>query len=212
MPTSITTYKPSVRIRPLDNSWGLITFGAILIRRRGLSLGQMIVVSGLPASGKSTLARNLGTELGLEVIDKDDFLERYLTRGSSFDTEHRQQSSRLADREFESAARRAGSAILVSHWRHPDSDSASGTPSEWLREFNHLVEVFCDRTPLTAVHRFQSRHRHPGHGDSRWSRGASIEQFENYAANGPLGVGRLVVVNTEEPIDIATVAERCSNT
>jgi hypothetical protein len=172
----------------------------------------MIIVSGLPASGKSTLARNLATELGLAVIDKDDFLTRHLMGRSYFDAEYRQKSSRLADREFEDAAHQAGSAVLVSHWRHPDSDSTSGTPSDWLRGFDDLVEVFCDCTPLTAVQRFSSRHRHPGHGDSRWNRDESIKQFEDYAAIGPLGIGRLIVVNTEEPIDIATVADRCGNT
>jgi hypothetical protein len=172
----------------------------------------MIVVSGLPASGKSSLAHGLAIELGLVVIDKDDFLEHHLTDHLFFSADYRQRSSRIADREFKEAAQRVDSAILVSHWRHPGSNSQSGTPSEWLREFDDVVEIACLCSPLTAVTRFQSRNRHPGHDDSRWSREALIEQFENYAANGPLGVGRLIVVNTEEPLDIAEVAERCIKT
>jgi cytidylate kinase len=172
----------------------------------------MIIVSGPPASGKSTLARDLAAELGLVVIDKDDFLECHLATHASFSADRRQQSSRSADREFEEAARQVDSAILVSHWRHPGSDSQSGTPSEWLREFDDVVEIFCLCSPLTAVQRFQSRDRHPGHGDSRWSRDEQIEQFENYVSLGPLGVGRLIVVNTEQPIDTADVAGRCTTT
>ena len=34
-----------------------------------------VVVSGLPASGKSTLSRRLATALSLPMLDKDDILE-----------------------------------------------------------------------------------------------------------------------------------------
>jgi len=37
---------------------------------------RFIVVSGLPASGKSTLARRLAPALGLPLLDKDEILER----------------------------------------------------------------------------------------------------------------------------------------
>ena len=35
-----------------------------------------VVVSGLPASGKTTLARRLASVLELPLIDKDDILDR----------------------------------------------------------------------------------------------------------------------------------------
>ena len=34
-----------------------------------------VVVSGLPASGKTTLAKSLALALGLRLLDKDDILE-----------------------------------------------------------------------------------------------------------------------------------------
>ena len=36
---------------------------------------RLVVVSGLPASGKSTVARTLAGALGLPLLDKDVFLE-----------------------------------------------------------------------------------------------------------------------------------------
>ena len=39
----------------------------------------VVAMSGLPASGKSTLARRLGPLLGIPVVDRDDLLEAPFT-------------------------------------------------------------------------------------------------------------------------------------
>ena len=39
-----------------------------------------VVISGLPGSGKTTLARRLAQALNLPLIDKDDILELCLSR------------------------------------------------------------------------------------------------------------------------------------
>jgi adenylate kinase family enzyme len=174
-------------------------------------MAQTIIVSGLPASGKSTLAQALGAVLGLLVIDKDDFLERHLVDRASFSAGYREESSRRADQEFEDAARQADSAILVSHWRHPKSESQSGTPTEWLRELDDAVEIYCVCSPPVAVERFRSRVRHPGHGDSRWNQDETLQQFETFAGYGPLGIRRLIIVNTQEHLDIPEISKRCTN-
>lgn len=104
------------------------------------------MISGLPASGKSSLAHQLGQELGFSVIDKDDFLEGLLESATEFDAEFRSRSSREADVQFEKATRAAGNVILVSHWRHPGDQFESGTPTEWLSEFG-----FCDGLKTIAL-------------------------------------------------------------
>jgi shikimate kinase len=47
---------------------------------------SIIVITGLPASGKTTIARLLREELGVVVNDKDDFLETLLGSVQEFDT------------------------------------------------------------------------------------------------------------------------------
>lgn len=65
----------------------------------------IIVITGLPASGKTTLARLLARELGFDVIDKDDFLEALLGTVEEFDAEFRYRCSREAGKQFVEAAR-----------------------------------------------------------------------------------------------------------
>lgn len=170
---------------------------------------SIIVISGLPASGKTSLAHLLGEELGFAVIDKDDFLEVLLGSVQEFNSEFRFKCSREADKLFEEAARGAGNAILVSHWKGPDEHGESGTPSDWLREFDNVIEIVCHCSVATALQRFRNRDRHPGHGDYRSEQGALQDWFEEDSRRGPLGVGSLITVNTEEIVDIKKLAQKC---
>lgn len=170
---------------------------------------SIIVISGLPASGKTTLAHLLGAELGFAVIDKDDFLEVLLGSVQEFDAEFRHRCSREADKQFEEAARVAGDAILVSHWQRPDEHRESGTPSAWLREFDTVIEIVCHCSVATAVQRFKNRNRHPGHGDNRSELSVLSRWFEEDSLRGQLGIGSLITVNTEAIVDIKKLAQEC---
>lgn len=167
------------------------------------------MISGLPASGKTTLAHLLGEELGFGVIDKDDFLEALLGSVQEFDAEFRFRCSREADKQFEEAARAAGDVILVSHWQGPDEDRESGTPSAWLREFDSVIEIVCHCSVATALQRFRNRNRHPGHGDNRSDLSVLVSWLEEDSLRSPLGIGSLVTVNTEAIVDIEKLALEC---
>lgn len=169
---------------------------------------SVIVITGLPASGKTTLAHLLGDELGFVVIDKDDFLETLLGSVQEFNAEFRNRCSRIADKQFEEAARAAGNVILVSHWQGPDEHRESGTPSAWLREFESVIEVACQCPVATAVQRFKNRNRHPGHGDNRSDLSVLLNWFEEDNLRGPLDLGPVIQVNTEGPVDIKKLGQK----
>lgn len=160
-------------------------------------MSRFIIVSGLPASGKSTIAAALATSLLLPLIDKDDLLERLFQAEGALDVGRRQELSRVADRDFARRARESDGAILASWWRHPHSEGDSGTPTAWLAALpGARIEVYCQCDPAQAAERFLSRKRHPGHLDGRWTYPALLASFDQQALLGPLRIGDLIEVDT----------------
>lgn len=168
-----------------------------------------IVVSGLPASGKSTVGAELAQRLQLPLLDKDDYLEGlFETRGCA-DESTRRRLSRESDMLFQRDVLEQRAAVLVSHWRPHRSGPDSGTPLEWIAEsFGRIVELHCDCAVETATHRFATRKRHPGHGDDRRKMDEIQSWFSAYAACLPLSVGTLIAVPSEHEIDYARLQRR----
>jgi hypothetical protein len=165
-----------------------------------------VIVSGVPAAGKSTVGAGLASLSSLPLFDKDRFLEALFSSAGVEGAAERRSLSSRADRELESAVREAPRAIVVSWWRHPKSTVDSGTPTGWLRDLRgKLVEVYCDSLPETAAQRFLGRQRHPGHLDGRWSRTELLAQLTAAARLGPLNIAPLVRVDASEPLDFAAV-------
>lgn len=165
-------------------------------------MNRYIIVSGVPASGKSTVARLIAHGLALPVLDKDDYLESMFEAGGLGDAELRRKSSRLADQELRNQAERSKGAVIASWWKHPLSSADSGTRTDWLASLPGIrVEVHCCCSPGVAARRFVERRRHPGHLDSRWSYAELLTRFTQDAALGPLGVGCVVKVQTDCEVD-----------
>lgn len=167
-------------------------------------MNRRVVVSGLPASGKSTVARAVAHELALPVLDKDFFLESLFESNVVSDEQSRRKLSHAADQVFRKMAEQSESAVLASWWKHPRSSVDSGTPTEWLNSLpGLLVEVHCRCSPVTAAQRFVTRKRHPGHLDGRWSYADLLVGFEEQALLGPLAIGRVVKVQTDGQVELA---------
>ncbi|EBA18654.1 hypothetical protein RSK20926_13064 [Roseobacter sp. SK209-2-6] len=167
-----------------------------------------VVVTGLPAGGKTTIARELAQRLGFELLDKDDFLESLFERFEVRSAEDRTRLSRQSDHAFKAAALQAGSAVLVSHWRALGDNNESGTPSDWLSlEYGRIVEVCCLCSPETAQMRFLSRSRHPGHLDRQCDIDLLSRKMASWMRRFPLGIGVLVEAETEGGFDIGPLAE-----
>ena len=165
-----------------------------------------VVVTGLPASGKSTLARQLSDALTLPLLDKDEILEGLFDHHGIGDGAHRSALSRVADKELEARAMSLPGAVLVSWWRHPRSLVDSGTPTQWLASLSApCVELHCRCDPEVAVDRFFARARHPGHLDALKDRHQELARFRELALLGPLGLPTHIGIDAGKSVDIERV-------
>lgn len=159
----------------------------------------MIVVSGLAASGKTTLGRALSEGLSVPLIDKDDILEALFDSIGCEDRAQRHRLSRASDEILFRVAASAGSAVLVNWWDHD-------TAPDRLRSISHsVVEVFCDCPVEVAATRFATRQRHPGHLDGLRTPDEHEEGIRRLRESyrGPLRLnGSLITVNPNEAVDV----------
>jgi hypothetical protein len=125
-----------------------------------------VVVSGIPGSGKTTLARRLAPALGLALIDKDDILDRLFEAKGTGDAAWRRTLSRESDAILRHEATASDGAVLSSFWHVPGMPPDSGTPLDWLPATSSLVaHVRCVCPSDVAAARFTRRARHAGHLD-----------------------------------------------
>ncbi|SKC50866.1 AAA family ATPase [Krasilnikoviella flava] len=165
---------------------------------------QVVLVNGLPGSGKTTLAGPLAALLGAPCLGKDAVKEA------------------LADAVAPEARALVGAAAMEAVWRLAAAPMARVVVESWWfrpRDLDHalrglatagadaVVEVWCDVPPEVARERFEARAttRHPVHSDDR---DMAAEWAAWSAAGAPLALGPVVRQDTAGPVDVGALARR----
>ena len=122
----------------------------------------VIVVAGIPGSGKTTLATSLGQTMGLSVISKDVIKESLLDTLGTGDNDWASTLGMAAHQVmYQLVDGLAGDAILEAHFY----DGVAEAELEALGK--QLVQLYCQCPVETAWQRYKLRRddpsRHPGH-------------------------------------------------
>jgi predicted kinase len=172
---------------------------------------KFVVVSGLPGSAKSWLTLQLAPLLGLDVIDKDDILERLFDSKGIGDSAWRRTLSRESDLIFRQKSEASKGGLLVSHWHLSGMSLDSGTPTEWLEKLSsRIVNLHCECPVEVAAARFSQRKRHPGHLDNAKSPTQILASIQKLARLQPPAIGERVYIDTSAEINLEDLVGKIS--
>jgi predicted kinase len=131
----------------------------------------IIIVTGRPAAGKSTLAQWLSQELQLPLVSKDNIREELFDRLGWKDRQWAQELGKASVDMmfyFARAELAVGHSVIMDNSFHPP---VSNPRFQALKEQYHAesIQIVCDSDRETLFQRFRARadsgDRHPGHGD-----------------------------------------------
>ena len=170
-----------------------------------MAVPLLVVVTGMPSSGKSTVAEGLAARLALPLIAKDEIKESLYESLGADDV---------------AASARLGAAAYTLIFDLAKTMLASGVSliaeANFFREQeryfaslpgHRLAQLHC-HAPLTVLlERYASRSRHAGHQDAEKIKELPA-RFQR-GAHSPLRLpGELIQLDTTEAVDLDALAER----
>jgi predicted kinase len=156
----------------------------------------VVIVSGLPATGKTTLAHRIGNEFKLPVFVKDDLKEIIADSICAYDPSAKGLGTASHQILFYTTKQFIENDLsLVIEGNFKDTEHTQEF-IEYLKASNkRVVEIQCTATYELRLERYDSRKRHPVHptlDDPEYAR--SFKEDKNFS----LGVGTFLEVDTSD--------------
>ena len=162
---------------------------------------DVVIVNGLPGSGKSSLAPRLAGALGAACLGKDRIKEAL---AEAVVTEVPRLGAVAMETVWTLAAAVPGTVVVDSWWFRPrDLEQAqAGLARSGARA---TAEVWCDVPAELARSRYLARKRHTVHADAE----KLATEWAGWAATAePLALGPVIRIDTSRTIDIGTLSDR----
>ena len=169
----------------------------------GVAAPLVVLVSGAPGAGKTTIARPLADRLRLPLIAKDDLKEALFdTLGVGDRTWSRTLGGATFELQLRVAAElvRAGVGLVLEGNFDAAYDPLSRLPP------HRAIQVHCTAAPATLLERFERRARHPGHADDDVLDELRCGEHDHRSYR--LAVDATIDVDTSEGVDVAALARR----
>lgn len=167
------------------------------------SLRSVVLVSGPPASGKTSLARPLARRLGYALLSKDDIKESLYTSlgGAPADPDFSSRIGAAAMDLLWTLAAQSPQVVLEANFRTRSPQERARVASLDAR----IVEVHC-RVPLEeASRRFAERARKERHHPAHPLAEMTPERMAEYAQ--PFALSPVIEVDTTAPVDLDALVE-----
>jgi predicted kinase len=162
---------------------------------------DVVMVNGLPGSGKSSLAPRLAAALGGACLTEDRVKEAL---ADAVVTEVPDLGGVAMDTVWTLAAAMSGTVVVDSWWFRPrDLERArAGLARSGAKA---TVEVWCDVPAAVARARYIARKRHTVHADAE----KLATEWAGWAATAePLALGPVIRVDTAGTVDVRALAEQ----
>jgi glucokinase len=167
----------------------------------------LILICGLPGSGKTTLARQVAGALGLPLLSKDIVKERLFDILGVHDRVWSLKLGAAANEILWAIARECVGGAVVETWLDPTRDDADRARAALQATgISPVWELMCDCPAEVAVARYAARVRHPGHLPPDEETLDRIRRAAPLLV--PLGLGPVIRVDTTQPVDLGPILAR----
>ena len=166
----------------------------------------VVIVTGPPASGKTTLAHGIAARLRLPLIAKDTIKEALFDGLGAGDLAW---SQRLGGATYLAMLRIAEDAVNVGASVVLEANFVRGGELETALVAlpARFVQVHCGAPLDVLVERYGSRERHPGHVDSE--RIDALREAVETGRHEPLDLpGETIRIDTTQPVDLDALVAR----
>ncbi len=165
---------------------------------------MVVLITGVPGSGKTTLARQLAPILRLPLLSMDVIKETLFATLGVHDRDWSRKLSHASQDVIWALLPDFPHGALIDLWLDPTRDV--GVAEDGLRRagVRNVVEVLCDVPGRTAADRYAGRTRHPGHLPPDES---TLDRIRNAAELiAPLGLGPARRADTSRDVDLEELA------